>query len=284
MTSADWHVDARVWYVRARSKSTGSKLYADRPGVTERAATRTWGTTPRCRCGALDSGSPRSPGITVGTWSLPSGTAARYLAVPIGRPGGPPCRVLSGLGRVRASHNLPKRVGRLLRRKGRSLAREVPAAVVHALFHNFADGEVARHIPCIGHGHPPGANAARERGSVAPLRWILGGLAHNPGVARAADLPHHQQGGNQRPDGGTGPLRRECGRCPCPPDGGVALARSQPAPRAQGEGGTTSPTDGLETARTARDCGGRRSTLARGRQPGQRPLPRRDPRPALVIE
>jgi hypothetical protein len=69
------------------------------------------------------------------------------------------------------------------------LGREVPAAVVHALFYNFADGEVARHIPRVWDTvTPEAANAARERGSVAALRRILGDLADTPGVARAADL------------------------------------------------------------------------------------------------
>jgi hypothetical protein len=69
------------------------------------------------------------------------------------------------------------------------LGREVPAAVVHALFYNFADGEVARHIPRVWDTvTPEAANAARERGSVAALRRILGDLVDAPGVARAADL------------------------------------------------------------------------------------------------
>lgn len=69
------------------------------------------------------------------------------------------------------------------------LGREVPAAVVHALFYNFADGEVARHIPRVWHTvTPEAANAAREQGSVAALRRILGDLADTPGVARAGDL------------------------------------------------------------------------------------------------
>ena len=69
------------------------------------------------------------------------------------------------------------------------LGREVPAAVVHALFYNFAAGEVARHIPQVWDTvTPEAANAAREPGSVAALRRILGDLADVPGVARAADL------------------------------------------------------------------------------------------------
>ena len=69
------------------------------------------------------------------------------------------------------------------------LGRDVPAAVVHALFYNFADGEVARHIPRVWDMvTPEDASAARQEGSVAALRRILGDLADTPGVARAADL------------------------------------------------------------------------------------------------
>jgi hypothetical protein len=54
------------------------------------------------------------------------------------------------------------------------LGRDGPAAVVHALFYNFADGEVARHIPRVWDTvTPEAANAAREEGSVAALRRIL---------------------------------------------------------------------------------------------------------------
>jgi hypothetical protein len=65
----------------------------------------------------------------------------------------------------------------------------VPAAVVHAIFYNFADGEVARHIPRVWDTvTPEQAVAARQQGSVAALRRILGELADGPGVTRAADL------------------------------------------------------------------------------------------------
>ena len=65
----------------------------------------------------------------------------------------------------------------------------VPAGVVHAVFYNFADGEVARHIPRVWDTvTPEAALAARERGSVAALRRILGDLADAAGLARAADL------------------------------------------------------------------------------------------------
>ena len=67
--------------------------------------------------------------------------------------------------------------------------RSVPAAVVHAIFYNFAPGEVARHIPRVWDlTTPEAAQAARERGCVAALRRILGDLADDPGVTRAGDL------------------------------------------------------------------------------------------------
>lgn len=68
----------------------------------------------------------------------------------------------------------------------------VSAEVVHAVFYNFADGEVARHIPRVWKtASPEAALAARQRGSVAALRRILGDLATGPGLerlTRAADL------------------------------------------------------------------------------------------------
>jgi len=66
----------------------------------------------------------------------------------------------------------------------------VSAQVVHAAFYNFADGEAARHIPSAWETIPPEASvAARERGSAASLRRILGdGLADSPGMVRAADI------------------------------------------------------------------------------------------------
>ena len=64
-----------------------------------------------------------------------------------------------------------------------------PAAVVHAVFYNFADGEVARHVPKVWRTATPEASlAAREQGATAALRRILGDLADSPGLARAADL------------------------------------------------------------------------------------------------
>jgi hypothetical protein len=65
----------------------------------------------------------------------------------------------------------------------------VPAEVVHAIFYNFADGEVARHIPRVWDtATPEAALAAREHGSAAALRRILGDRAGAPGLARAAGL------------------------------------------------------------------------------------------------
>ncbi len=65
----------------------------------------------------------------------------------------------------------------------------VPAEVVHAVFYNFADGEVARHIPWVwGKVTPEEAIAVRERGSAAALRQCIGDLADSPALVRAADL------------------------------------------------------------------------------------------------
>ncbi|MGW6500629.1 SCO6745 family protein [Nonomuraea angiospora] len=65
----------------------------------------------------------------------------------------------------------------------------VPAEVVHAVFYNFADGEVARHIPWVwGKTSPQEAIAVRERGSAAALRQMIGALAGSPALVRAADL------------------------------------------------------------------------------------------------
>jgi hypothetical protein len=64
-----------------------------------------------------------------------------------------------------------------------------PAGVVHAVFYNFADGEVARHIPWVwGKTTPQEAIAVRERGSAAALRQMIGELADSPGLVRIADL------------------------------------------------------------------------------------------------
>jgi hypothetical protein len=64
-----------------------------------------------------------------------------------------------------------------------------PAAVVHAVFYNFADGEVARHIPWVWEKTTPQeALAVRERGSAAALRGQIGELADSPGLVRIAEL------------------------------------------------------------------------------------------------
>jgi hypothetical protein len=66
---------------------------------------------------------------------------------------------------------------------------QVPAEVVHAIFYNFAVREVSRHIPRVwATATPEEALAARQRGSVAALRRILGDLAYTPALARAAEL------------------------------------------------------------------------------------------------
>jgi hypothetical protein len=64
-----------------------------------------------------------------------------------------------------------------------------PAEVVHAVFYNFADGEVARHIPWVwGKITPQEALAVRERGSAAALRLRIGELADSASLVRVADL------------------------------------------------------------------------------------------------
>jgi hypothetical protein len=64
-----------------------------------------------------------------------------------------------------------------------------PAEVVHAVFYNFAAGEVARHIPWVwGKTTPQEAIAVRERGSTAALRQTIGELADSPALVRVVDL------------------------------------------------------------------------------------------------
>jgi len=64
-----------------------------------------------------------------------------------------------------------------------------PAEVVHAVFYNFAEGEVARHIPWVWtKTTPEDAIVVRERASAAALRRRLGKLADHSGLARLADL------------------------------------------------------------------------------------------------
>jgi hypothetical protein len=64
-----------------------------------------------------------------------------------------------------------------------------PAEVVHAVFYNFADGEVARHIPWVwGKTTPQEAITVRERGSATALRQMIGELADFPGLVRVAGL------------------------------------------------------------------------------------------------
>ena len=64
-----------------------------------------------------------------------------------------------------------------------------PAEVVHAVFYNFAEGEVARHIPWVwGKITPAEAIAVRERSSATALRQMIGQLAEDPAVVRVAEL------------------------------------------------------------------------------------------------
>jgi hypothetical protein len=69
------------------------------------------------------------------------------------------------------------------------LGSSVPAEVVHALFYNFAPGEVARHIPKVwSTTTPEAAMAARQEGCVKALRRILGDLVDTPDFTRAVEL------------------------------------------------------------------------------------------------
>jgi len=69
------------------------------------------------------------------------------------------------------------------------LGSSVPAEVVHALFYNFAPGEVARHIPKVWRTTTPqAALAARQQGCVTALEAILGDLVGSPDLARAVEL------------------------------------------------------------------------------------------------
>jgi hypothetical protein len=64
-----------------------------------------------------------------------------------------------------------------------------PAEVVHAVFYNFAEGEVARHIPWVwGKTTPEEAITVRARSSTAALRQMIGKLADSAGLVRVADL------------------------------------------------------------------------------------------------
>ncbi|HEV7215887.1 MAG TPA: MarR family transcriptional regulator, partial [Chloroflexota bacterium] len=69
------------------------------------------------------------------------------------------------------------------------LGSSVPAGVVHALFYNFAPGEVARHIPKVwSTTTPEAAIAARQKGCVKALRRILGDRVQSPDFNRAVEL------------------------------------------------------------------------------------------------
>ena len=107
------------------------------------------------------------------------------------------------------------------------LGREVPAEVIHAMFYNFADGEVARHIPKVWNlVSPEAANEARLQGCVAFLRRRLAELAEGPGVVRAADLL--VKAGTSAATEGTGAVRGSPDAAGADRAGGSALARRQP--------------------------------------------------------
>src|SRR3712207_2073324 len=97
-------------------------------------------------------------------------------------PADDPKEALSALGFTNSGD--PSSAGRAA-----PLGTSVPAEVVHALFYNFAPGEVARHIPSVWRTTTPqAAIAARQQGCVKALRRILGDLIDTPAFARAVEL------------------------------------------------------------------------------------------------
>lgn len=69
------------------------------------------------------------------------------------------------------------------------LGASAPADVVHALFYNFAPGEVARHIPKVwSTTTPEAALTARQEGCATALRRILGDLVETPAFTRSVEL------------------------------------------------------------------------------------------------
>jgi hypothetical protein len=70
-----------------------------------------------------------------------------------------------------------------------ALGASVPAEMVHALFYNFAPGEVARHIPKVwSTTTPEAAILARQQGCATALRRILGSLIDAPEFSRGVEL------------------------------------------------------------------------------------------------
>lgn len=70
-----------------------------------------------------------------------------------------------------------------------ALGLNCPAEVVHAVFYNFAPGEVDRHIPFVwSRTTPAAAFAARQRGAVRAIRRLLGADAESHDLRLAADL------------------------------------------------------------------------------------------------
>jgi hypothetical protein len=98
----------------------------------------------------------------------------------------------------------------------------VPAEVVHAIFYNFADGEVIRHIPRVWDTvTPEAALAAREQGSVAALRRILGDLADAPVLRVRRTSPPGRRSARPLRDGSCTPRsgRSRYPRSPSPGSG-----------------------------------------------------------------
>jgi hypothetical protein len=112
----------------------------------------------------------------------------------------------------------------------------VPAEVVHAIFCNFAGGEVSRHIPRVWEtATPEDALAAREQGSVAALRRILGDLADAPlwrvpptSPSRRRPAPRRRDASCQRIESLTGHLAAPACDTLTPSEPDQLITRLQP--------------------------------------------------------
>ena len=91
----------------------------------------------------------------------------------------------------------------------------VPAEVVHAVFYNFADGEVARHIPRVWDMATPAGGARRPRAGQRRGAEADSGRPRRRPRSRACRRPRHQ-GGDQRARRRDGSCTPRSGRSRCP--------------------------------------------------------------------
>ena len=141
-----------VWTLVRRRAVTANELWGNCESTFPSAR------PPRmARCGALDA--PESPWSTA-VWSGDVGVPGPPT-LPPGRPRRG--RHLPGRRADRSRHGARarRRVGRLLRGTGRAGSATCRQRSSTRSFYNFADGEVARHLPRLGHSDPGG----RQRGA-----------------------------------------------------------------------------------------------------------------------